>query len=160
MLGRGKFTEELNQPALAVENFACRDRSFRDVEARQFLEVVANENALQRQSRHGHRVVGDVGIKNGDDLGDHGLVVNVSDALKDLRSHRNAGLQALSGLEVCGQANADVDLGFLIKDGLGFLERHGEVAVLLHLGAGNFPPLFPIAADDILQHNLDLVSSG
>ena len=83
MLGRGKFGEELYQPALAVEDFARRDRSFRDVEARQFLEVIADEDTFQRQGWHGHRMVGDVGTKNGDDLGDHGLVINISDALED-----------------------------------------------------------------------------
>ena len=34
------------------------------------------------------------------------------------------------------------------------------MAVLLHLGPCNFPPLFPIAADDILQYSLDLIGGG
>ena len=84
MLGRGEFGEELHQLALAVEDFARRDWSFGDVEGRQFLEVVANENTFQRQGRHGHRVIGDVGIEHGDDLGDHSLVVDVSNALENL----------------------------------------------------------------------------
>jgi hypothetical protein len=89
------------------------------------------------------------------------LLVKIRRALYKLGRDGQLCLEPLGRPEIRQQPILQRRFLRLIDDGIGFLGRHHEVPVLLHLQLGGFPPLLPIICDDIRNEDLlDLIKRG
>ena len=104
-------------------------------------------------------MAGDVRVQAGDEFtSDLRLVLDVLKLLECFHGHHGLELESLGGAEFSQQTIRQRNFTLLVDDGFALLERHGEVAVFLHLPLGDLQPFLPIIRDDIRhEHLLDLI---
>ena len=162
VLGRRHRLEQLSGALMTAQNRVRRDLALLRRDSRAGANVVAHKNRLERKRRLRALVAVDFEVERGNDfLRRRHFVLEIGHVFQNLAGDGEPRLESLGRTEFLKQPILQRNFRHLINDWLGLLQRHLEVAVLLHLALGGFPPFLPVVGDHVgHEHVHDLVLRG